>query len=106
MAVTLTDIELAASLRIGNGVDALVEPQAGVITRLLEMATKTVEDYTPDAPESIQNEAVVRLCGYLYDSPHSNRMGNPFADSGAQSLLSRYRLIRAVSLDSVEDDSE
>ena len=52
MSVTITAIQLAAALRIGDGVTALVEPQAGVLNRILASATALVESYAPNAPES------------------------------------------------------
>ena len=35
---------------------------------LLAAATAQVEEYAPDAPEAVQNEAVVRFAGYLAQS--------------------------------------
>ena len=69
MAVTISVIQLAAALRIGDGVTALVEPQAGVLNRILASATALIESYAPNAPEAIQNEAVIRAGGFLFDSP-------------------------------------
>lgn len=105
MAVTITAIQLAASLRIGDGVTALPEPQAGVISRILASATAMVENYAPTAPESVQNEAAIRLGGYLYDAPPgaSMRSTNPFSDSGAQALLARFRVVRAMPIETDEE---
>ena len=105
MAVTITAIQLAAALRIGDGVTALVEPQAGVLNRILASATALVESYAPNAPEAIQNEAVIRAGGYLYDSPPGGglRFANPLGDSGAQALLARFRIVRAMA---IETDKE
>ena len=69
MAVTISVIQLAAALRIGDGVTPLVEPQAGVLNRILASATALVESYAPNAPESIMNEAAIRTGGYLFDAP-------------------------------------
>ena len=101
MAVTLTTIQLAAAMRIGDGVTPLEEPQAGVINRILASATALVESYAPNAPEAIQNEAVIRVGGYLFDSPPggSMRFANPLADSGAQALLARFRIVRATPIE-------
>ena len=105
MAVTLTAIQLAAAMRIGDGVTALVEPQASVISRILASATALVESYAPNAPESIQNEAAIRVGGYLYDSPPgaSMRFANPLGDSGAQALLARFRIVRATPIETDEE---
>ena len=101
MAVTITAIQLAAALRIGDGEAALVEPQLSVITRVLASATALVEKYAPGAPEAIQNEACIRLAAYLYDAPPgaSQQFQNALANSGAQSLLARFRIIRATRLE-------
>ena len=105
MAVTLTAVQLAAALRIGDGATALVEPQAGVINRILASATALVESYAPNAPEAVQNEAVIRVGGFLYDSPPgaSMRFANPLGDSGAQALLARFRIVRATPIETDEE---
>ena len=105
MAVTLTAIQLAAAMRIGDGVTALVEPQASVISRILASSRAIVESYAPNAPESIQNEAVIRVGGYLFDSPPgaSMRFANPLGDSGAQALLARFRIVHAVLVETDEE---
>ena len=59
VAVTLTVETLAAELGI---------PDDEITTRgerLLAVATETVERYAPVAPETVQNEAVIRFAGYL-----------------------------------------
>ena len=105
MAVTITALQLAAALRIGDGSTALAEPQASVISRILATATAVVERYAPEAPSEVQNEAVVRLAGYLYDAPPgaSTRTASAMRDSGAMDLLSTYRIIRARGIP--DDDS-
>ena len=107
MAVTITAIQLAAAMRIGDGLTPLEEPQAGVIDRILASATAMVESYAPDAPESVQNEAVIRLGGFLYDAPPgaSMRFSNPFSDSGAQALLARFRVVRATPIETDEEQA-
>ena len=41
MSVTLTAIQLAAAMRIGDGVAALEEPQASVLNRILASANRS-----------------------------------------------------------------
>ena len=98
MAVTLTTLQLAARMRIGDGTTALEEPLASVLDGIRASATATVEKYAPAAPESVQNEAVTRLGAYLYDAPPGRGVVNPLASSGAQALLAPYRVQRARSL--------
>lgn len=100
MAVTLTTIELGASLRISDGVANVVEPQLSVLNRILAAASAMVLAYAPNAPDAIHDEATSRLAGFLYDAPpgFSTRMSNPLQDSGAQALLARFRILRATPL--------
>ena len=101
MAVTLTVIQAAADRRLGDGVNAPPEPVNGMLTRLLATATEIVENYAPDAPESVQNTAASLIIGYLYDQPVAAgaRFANSVANSGAQLLLSRWENVRIVKVD-------
>ena len=107
MSVTITAIQLAAALRIGDGVAPLEEPQAGVLNRILASATALIESYAPQAPESIMNEAVIRVSGFLFDSPPGGgaRFANPLSDSGAQALLARFRIVRAMPIETDEEQA-
>ena len=62
MAVTLTVDALMAALRLTDTAEERAEA-----TVKLASATATVERRAPDAPDSIQDEAVIRIAGYLYD---------------------------------------
>ena len=55
MAVTISAADLGAAAQLAGD-------QA---TRLLPVVTALVEQYAPDAPEAIQNEAAVRCAGWL-----------------------------------------
>ena len=97
MAVTVT--QLAAALRLGDGSTAPVEPQLGVLTRLLGVSAEFVEETAPDAPEVVKDEATVRFCSYLYDSPPVARgdgYANAWVNSGAGALLTRWADRRVV----------
>ena len=97
---------------IGSGIDV---ERAG---ELLTAATARVEQYAPDAPESIKNEAIIRLCGYAFESTtyggfgaiREMRTGDSthapvtthaamFTRSGAAGLLSPYRVRRAGKIE-------
>ena len=95
MAVTLTVAQLAEAIRLGSTAEETAQA-----TRLLATATAAVTRHAPDAPDAIQNEAAVRVAGYLYDAPQSAR-GAGYADflrnSGALALLLPYRIHRAGS---------
>ena len=90
MAVTLTIPELTASLRLSADDTAMPNaPLSGMLTRHLEVATAEVEGYAPAAPVATQNEAVVRMVGWLWEASPTMQ-GNPFIHSGARALLSRW----------------
>ena len=93
MAVTITASDLALALRI----DSANSDQVKQVERLREYAVKAVEDYAPSAPAEIQNEAVVRLAGYLFDTPFQQFRGNQnaFRNAGSAGILDRYREIGA-----------
>ena len=94
MAVTLTVDALSAAVRLGDSPEELTE-----ITRLLAYATEAVENYSPDAPETAQNEAVIRLAAQMFDQPNASRgaYANAMRNSGAARILMPYRIHRAGS---------
>ena len=97
MAVNLTVIELAGAIRVGDGLDALEEPVLGILTRLLEATAALVERTAPNAPTAVQNEAVVRCSGWLFDVPDTGagtRYGSAMRSSGAMGLLAPWRVHR------------
>ena len=111
MAVDITAETLAGI--IGTDSDDDTRP---VATRLLAVATARVDRYAPDAPTEMQNEAVVRFCGYLAGAKSNpNASGSVSAGSvsltesshshaaafrlcGAEGLLSPWRRRRAGAI--------
>ena len=91
MAVTLTVDQLRNALRVEDSAE-----EVEIVTRLLAVGTAMVEKYAPDAPDVIQDEATIRIAGYLFDAPSTGR-GTPNAlrNSSASALLSPYRVQRA-----------
>ena len=100
MAVALTTADLEAAAGISSA----------TAVRLLPVATALVEDYAPAAPTALQNEAVVRVAGYLAQTPASTlrrvdvgsvtidyRAGEKTAlrNSGAMALLTSFKRRRA-----------
>ena len=97
MAVTLTVAKLAARMRISaDPAVAPSEPILGILTGILATAKGEVEGYAPAAPEEPQNEATIRMAGWLYESSPLTQ-GNPFIHSGARALLSRYHTSAPVN---------
>ena len=95
MAVTLTQVELSAALRLGTSAEEIAES-----TRLLTYATEAVTQHAPHAPDAVQNEAAIRLAGYLFDQPFAGRgdsYANALRNSGAARMLLPYRIHRAGS---------
>ena len=96
MAVTLTQAQLSAVLRLGDSTEEL-----GEVERLLSYATEAVTKHAPDAPEATANEAAVRLAAYLFDQPNAGKgdgYANAMRNSGAGRILLPYREHRAGSI--------
>ena len=93
MAVTIDAAALRDALRLGSTTEETAQA-----TRLLATATAAVTKHAPNAPDAIQDEAVIRVAGYLFDAPTAAR-GAGYADilrnSGALALLLPYRAHRA-----------
>ena len=103
MAITLT----VATLQTELVIDSVTA------TRLLAVATALVERYAPDAPDSIQNEAAIRCCGWLAEQPHAAirsestggietafapSMQSALRHSGGMALLSPWKVRRAGAI--------
>ena len=97
MAVNISVAELAAALRLGDTAEETAQ-----VTRLLAYTTQVVSKHLgteyASTPETIANEAAIRLAGYLFDKPYTTG-GVGFADalrfSGAGAIMLPYRLHRA-----------
>ena len=95
--MTRTLAQLAADLRIGDGVTEPTGVVLEVLSRISEAATAMVLAVAPGAPDAIHNEAYSRLATWLYDSdPSGTTPGGPAAlrASGAGSILNPYRVRR------------
>ena len=94
MAVSITTDRLADALKV----DSPDTAETAVLARLLKAATALVERYSPNAPVDVQDEAVILVVGYWYDSPTSaagSGYAHAFSNSGAQALLAPWRIHRA-----------
>ena len=98
MAVTLTEAQLAGAL-----------PEDAPAARLLPVVAAVVQEYAPDAPEALQNEAAIRYAGYLVEAApgavsrqrvetlEAELVVNhapAFRNCGAQALLTRWKVRR------------
>ena len=104
MAVTLTPSELAEALSV----------DATLASRLLAVAVALVEQYAPGAPAAVQNEAAIRLAGWLRETPAGGIRSETTGDvrtsfdgaramgalrhSGAMGLLTTWRTRRAGAI--------
>ena len=106
MAVTIQADALATELGI---------PEAKAI-RLLAVATEMAENYAPLSPDAMSNESVIRFVGYLvasegggYGAQRKTEVGPltveytvnhamAFRNSGAQALLTHYKVRRAGAI--------
>ena len=111
MAVTISALELAQAIGETVTDDQGTETATNAITRLLDVAGPVVDRYAPDAPDAISNEAAIRLAGYLCGTVQSGwftsidvggvtaeyqpNHGLAFRNSGAQALLSPWRVRKA-----------
>ncbi len=97
MAITLP--QLAGALRLGDGVAAPSEPVLSILTRLLGVAKAYTGLIAGDAPVAVQDEAIVRLVGYLYDAPTASggdRYAAAWTNSGAGGLVSKWVVQRVA----------
>ena len=99
MAITLTQGDLSAAIRLGDSAEENAEA-----TRLLAYVTEAISRHLADAydaaPEAIVNEAAIRLAGYLFDQPNAGRglsFANAGRNSGAWAILLPFRVHRAGS---------
>ena len=102
MALTLTESDLA---------DAIGDADAA--KRLLPVVTELVNEYAPDAPDALANEAAIRAAAWLRDAPadgarrsvagpvsvtYNTGNQNALRHSGAASLLTRWKKRRAGAI--------
>ena len=91
MAVTLSDLAVAMRLS-ADGAD-LPQAQQNILTRLMGVADAHIELLAASAPESVKDEAAIRMAAYLYEAPAAGRRdgyANAFVNSGAAALLSYW----------------
>ena len=98
MAVTLTLEQLADHLRLEPAAIAASDPRRTILVELLQVGEWLVEMYAPLAPNDVQNLAVARYAGYIYDSPPASAgasYATSFVNSGALHIISPWRSGRA-----------
>ena len=91
--MALTVAQLAAYL----GIESPDTDQTAELQLLLDASVATINDEAPAAPASIRDLATQRFAAYQHDQPFAARgqaFANAFLNSGAGSVLSRWRVRR------------
>lgn len=94
MALTVADIAQAIRVPVDDFTTA-------EITRLQKFAETVIRRYADGAPEAIEDEATIRIIGYLYESPTVSN-ANALEKSGAAAMLLPYRVHRAGIVDGAQ----
>ena len=105
--VSVSVADLGVALRVASTGQPIDADNLGILTRLGGVGEAMVAHLAPNAPVAIKAEAVIRLAGYLYDTPESPsgvRYAQGWANSGAAALVAPWQSRRAVfAPDSVID---
>ena len=92
MALTITVAQLSQAVRL-TVTGSPAPPLLAIVTRLLAVAQVLIEGYVnDDCPDDVKNEAaiIVRWLTALLRKSVRQRSRDPFANSGAKALLSRW----------------
>ena len=84
MAVDVKTLQYA--VRAGDTPEERAE-----LVRLGIAMTQLVDDYSPDAPSTLRDQAVIQLVSWFYDLRSGEAPKDFFSASGAAALLNRYR---------------
>ncbi len=79
------------------GIEGRDADQTAELQLLLDAANATVLEEAPAAPTAIRDLAIQRFAAYQHDQPFAARgqsFANAFVNSGAASVLSRWRVRR------------
>ena len=89
MAVTISVADFRLELRLANS-----QEERTLSARALAYASEAVVKFAPLCPDSIHNEAAVRLGAYVYDMPSAgmgSRYANALRSSGAERAMLPWR---------------
>lgn len=91
--MALTVDQLRTAVRAGPS-----SADTEILTRLLGVGQALVQVTASNAPETVRDEAVIRVAAYLYDQPNAGSRSNfatAMRSSGAMALLMPWRVHRA-----------
>ena len=93
MAFDLTNNQVAVAIRVST--DPNTDPPVAIKTALdclIAAGKERIMRYAPTAPTAINDAALIRLVGFLYDAEAGDpRNTDPLMSSGAAALLSPWR---------------
>lgn len=99
MPVTITEATAAVAIRAATDADTIPPAVADTIAVLFPAAAAMVVEHAPAAPDEVQNAAVVRLLGWMYDAdPTDSRISRAIFVSGASGILAQWRVHRAGAI--------
>lgn len=99
MPVTITPETAAVAIRAATDADTIPPAVAGTIAVLFPAASAMIEEHAPSAPDAVQDAALVRLLGWMYDAdPTDSRVSRAIAVSGAAGILAQWRVHRAGAI--------
>lgn len=105
MAVTVTLQNAIVAARIAADAASIPASVTASAQILYDGSKAEIEQYAPDAPEAVQNLALVRMLAYLWQLPpggSARGYTSALRNSGAAGSLSRWRAVRL----GLDDDEE
>ena len=96
MAVSITVETVLVAARVVTDAEAIPPPVKAAADVLYAGAVAIIQEYAPVAPADVQNTALVRLFGWLWDADAADAtLGRALQVSGTANLLSPWRVHRA-----------
>lgn len=96
MAVSIPQGDATVAIRAATSAENVDPAVNTVIGYLYAACVALVEEYAPEAPDSVHNIALIRLLGWMYDTdPTDPSLGRAMMVSGAAPLLGQWRVHRA-----------
>ena len=97
MAVSISAVDLAVTMRLVTDPNDLPVTQLIIVSNLLDAYGRLAEKKAPHAPAAVLNEAVVRMAAYAYElggAELGDVVGNVnvYQRSGAAALLAPWRV--------------
>ena len=95
--LTVGDLALAVRYSITSGASSIPPEWVDILTTTLEATSAHIDQYAgPATPQGSLNKAAIVMAAYLLDSPETRQPKTAFINSGAESLLSPWRIPRSV----------